>query len=58
MTFEERKKLQEIFNVLDDYLGDTDPYLHPADTNENIKREEPIFWVAREINTLLIAPDR
>ena len=57
MNASEKKKLQKIFNVLDDYLGDTDPYLHPDDTDEDIRREEPIFWCAKEISALLQAKD-
>ncbi len=44
-----KKKLQEIFDVLDRKLGDTDPYMDEDMTDEDIKEELPIFWCAKEV---------
>ena len=53
-----KKKLNEIFLVLDNYLGDSDPLILPDDSDEDIKREEPIFWCAKEIQILLQTHDK
>ena len=43
------KKVREMFNALDIYLGDTDPDFPEDVTDEEIKSEEPVFWVAKEL---------
>lgn len=45
-------KLKEIFDVLDMMMGDTDPYIDEDWTEDEIKTEEPLFWVTREIGLL------
>ena len=49
------EKLEEIFYVLSEYLGDTDPYISEDWEDEDIKSEEPIFWVTKEIRSLIDA---
>ena len=53
MTRLEREKLKEIFIVLDNYLGDSDPMLDEDMTDAEIKDEEPIFWVTKEISSMI-----
>ena len=36
--------LEDVLYVLDEFLGDTDPYISEDDTDDDIKQEEPIFW--------------
>ena len=43
------KKLQELFDTLDAYLGDTDPYFEDDWTDDEIREEYPIFWVAQQL---------
>lgn len=52
---EARKRIKEVANVLDNYLGDTDPDFPEDITNNEIKEEEPIFWACRELFSLLDA---
>jgi len=47
------KKVEEMFNALDNYLGDTDPFFDDVITDEEIKNEEPVFWVAKELSRYL-----
>ena len=47
------KKLQKIFNALDNHLGDTDPDILEDATDEEICDEEPVFWAANEIAKIL-----
>jgi len=48
-----KKDLEEILTVLDEYLGDTDPSFPEDWTEEDIKEEEPIFWICQKISFLL-----
>jgi len=48
-----KTKLQDIFNVLDEYLGDTDPDIDDDMTDDEIKECEPLFWCAKEIMGLI-----
>jgi hypothetical protein len=48
-----KNKLKETFRVLDVYLGDTDPDFPNDITDDEIKEEEPILWVAKEISELI-----
>jgi hypothetical protein len=51
-----RERLWSIFDVLDDFLGDTDPHTDiPWDEwdDDDIKTELPIFWCCRQISELL-----
>jgi hypothetical protein len=43
------KKVRDIFNALDSYLGDTDPELPEDMTDDEIRAEEPVFWAAKEL---------
>ena len=47
------KKLQKIFNALDNHLGDTDPDILEDATDDEIRDEEPVFWAANEIAKIL-----
>jgi len=53
MDSKTKKKLEEIFTVLDLYIGDTDPYFDDEMTDEDIRDEEPVFWACKEIGLLL-----
>lgn len=46
-------QLREIFDVLDDVLGDTDPFLRDNMQDADIKSEEPVFWCARKVNEVI-----
>lgn len=41
--------LRKIFSALDDALGDTDPFLDPDMTDDEIRDEEPLFWAAQKL---------
>ena len=43
------EKIRNIFDALDDYLGDTDPDLLADMTDDEIRDEEPVFWAAKEL---------
>lgn len=48
----ERERLQAVFDVLDDYLGDTDPHSDiPWDEwdDEELKAEHPLIWCCRQL---------
>jgi len=53
MNKREREKLSVIFDILDGYLGDTDPYIEDGWTDEEIQHEEPLFWVTKEVAKLI-----
>ena len=38
-------EIEDILYILDEFLGDTDPYLNNDMTDDDIKQEEPILWV-------------
>lgn len=42
-------KITEIAEVLDTIIGDTEPYIDPEWTDEEIRDEEPLFWAVREL---------
>ncbi|MBU1082745.1 MAG: hypothetical protein KKB59_19830 [Spirochaetes bacterium] len=42
-------RIEECASIIDRELGDTDPYLDEDMTSEDIKRDEPLFWVHREL---------
>ena len=48
-----KDKLQKIADVLDKYLGDSDPYFLDAMTDDDIKEEEPIFWAHKELINII-----
>jgi len=48
-----KKKVQKMFNALDNFLGDTDPFFGEDITDEEIRNEEPVFWVAKELSNYL-----
>jgi len=50
---EAREIIEAVANVLDKYLGDTDPAFPEDFTDEDIMQEEPIFWACRELFYLL-----
>ena len=45
--------LEDVFNILDAELGDTDP-IHWGDdmTDDDIKDEHPLFWACQRIGEL------
>ena len=47
------KKIKQIFNALDNALGDTDPDFPENTTDDEIRNEEPVFWAAKELSTYL-----
>ena len=47
------KKVEEMFNALDNFLGDTDPFFDDVISDEEIRNEEPVFWVAKELSRYL-----
>lgn len=47
------KKVKEMFKALDNFLGDTDPFFDDDITDEEIRNEEPVFWVAKELSKYL-----
>lgn len=42
--------LRKIFGALDQALGDTDPFLDPDMTDEEVRDEEPLFWAAQKLS--------
>jgi hypothetical protein len=44
------KILKEVSEILDNLLGDTEPFIDPEWDDETIKDEEPLFWCTRELN--------
>jgi hypothetical protein len=48
-----KKELEEIFDVLDEYLGDTDPNIPDDMNDEEVKEEYPILWVTQQISKLI-----
>lgn len=47
------KVLGEIFDILDNELGDTDPIHWDEDmTDEDIKTEHPLFWACKQVGKL------
>jgi len=47
------RRLEKIANTLSDALGDTDPWLEPDMTDEEIRQEEPIFWACSELYEII-----
>lgn len=52
----DKESLQEVFDVMDDYLGDTDPHIEEDATDEDIRIEHPAFWCCRQIGLMLQEP--
>lgn len=48
-----KKKLQDIVDVLDNVLGDTDPFIDDDATDEDIQDEFPVFWACQKLNILI-----
>ena len=46
------KVLRAIFDILDDQIGDTDPFMGDFITDEQIKDEHPVFWACREVKRI------
>jgi len=44
-----KEKIEDILHVLNEFLGDTDPYLDDDMTDDDIKQEEPIVWVHMQL---------
>jgi hypothetical protein len=44
-----KSKIKEILLVLDDYLGDSDPYIDPDWTDDDIREEYPILWTFQQL---------
>lgn len=56
MDIVQRERLQQIFDVLDDYLGDTDPHTDiPWDQwdDDELKAEHPLFWCCRQLSEVI-----
>lgn len=47
------EKLRELASCLDRALGDTDPSINPDYTDDEIKRDYPVFWVCQQLNAIL-----
>ena len=50
------QRLQDVFDVLDDYLGDTDPHTDiPWDewSEDELKDEQPLIWCCRQISRMI-----
>lgn len=45
--------LQEVFDVLDDQLGDTDPHFEEDITGDEIKTEHPLFWACQRVGEII-----
>jgi len=43
------EKVIDIFNALDSYLGDTDPYFPVDFSDDDIRIENPVLWAAKEL---------
>ena len=50
---EAAKRLRAIFDVLDELVGDFDPYISDDFTDEDVRVEHPLFWCCREVNRVL-----
>ena len=48
-----RQRLEQVFNVLDELVGDFDPEIPDDWTDEDTRIEEPLFWCCREVNRVL-----
>ena len=46
-------KLRELASCLDRALGDTDPSISSDYTDDEIKRDYPVFWVCQQLNAIL-----
>lgn len=42
--------LDEVFDVLDEEIGDTDPPIDDTWTDDEIREEYPLFWAIRRVN--------
>jgi hypothetical protein len=47
-------ELRKIFDVIDDKLGDTDPFLRDGMSDDDIKAEEPLLWCAMKLNDVIV----
>lgn len=54
MNKSERKLIEQVADILDAELGDTEPYLPDGITDEEIREEQPLFWACRELNRILM----
>lgn len=55
----DRERLQAIYDVLDDYLGDTDPHTDiPWDQwdDDDLKAEYPLLWCCRQLSEVIGKP--
>lgn len=50
-----REKLLRAVSVLDEALGDTDPSLPPDFTDDEVRRDRPVFWVCQQLSAMLSA---
>ncbi len=48
-----KDKLKVIFDTLEGVLGDTEPWIEEDMTDDEIREEEPIFWCAKEVMSLI-----
>ncbi|WP_425909018.1 hypothetical protein [Nitrobacter sp. TKz-YC02] len=51
-----RDVLLTLISVLDCALGDTDPSIDPDYTDDEVKRDYPVFWVCQQLATLSHQP--
>lgn len=49
--------IYEVFEVLDDKLGDTDPFVPEEFTDEDIRVEMPLFWCCRRLGQFITRQD-
>jgi len=49
-----RPRLQAIAGALDDALGDSDHWLDPDYTENELRRDEPLTWATIKLNELLL----
>ena len=56
MEIAQRERLQQVFDVLDDLLGDTDPHTdvpwHEWD-DDDLKVQHPLLWCCRQLSDVI-----
>ena len=59
MDIVQRERLQQVFDVLDELLRDTDPHTDiPWDqwTDDELKAEHPLLWCCRQLSEIIGKP--
>ena len=46
------KVLRAIFDILNDHLGDTDPFMEDGITDEQARDEHPVLWACKEVGRI------